>query len=435
MRKHLAVFLMLFGLVSVSRGYAQSAPTDSLSLKQVIQNVLTNQPSLTQIQDQVAAAEARIRQAKVAYSPKVAANVDYSHIDPVPSFVFANGNAVNISPYNNYNFNVGIDQTIYDFGRTKTNIALARSQMLTTKDRERVVKWTLSYYTIQIFYGVLFLKHSIKVEDEQIATLKSDLQLVKKRQENGVATNYDLLTTKVQIATEKNRKIDLMNQLNKQLITLRKLMGWKQSKPLAVKGNLAEGDAMGISGLPALNVNKRPDYQILKDQKNIYKKEFELDQKLELPSLDAQAGAGFKDGYPKNLNKLYGNWILGVNLRIPIFTGHISRYKQQEAEANIQSVNAQEQNLVRNMQSNIAKARSDFDAAKKKLATAKLQIKQAEEQIKLARVRYESGVITSQDLLDSETKLAQAKLQRLETIYQMTLSRYDLQKELGISVW
>jgi len=145
--------------------------------------------------------------------------------------------------------------------------------------------------------------------------------------------------------------------------------------------------------------------------------------------------AGFKDGYPSDLNKLFGNIMLGVNLKVPIFSGYISRYKQQEAEANMKSVEAEKRNLTRNAKSQIARAKSDYRAAEKKLKTSKLQIQQAQEQIKLARIRYENGVITSQDLLDSETKLAQARLQRLNNIYQMTLSRYNLRKALGEDIW
>jgi outer membrane protein len=431
------VLLLTVGLLlmAVPFTYGQSAAPDSLTLQDAIHNVLENQPSLNEIQDQVNAAEARVRQAHINNYPKAAANVNYSHIKPVPSVKFANGGSFTIAPYNNYNFNVAVNQTLYDFGRTNADIVLAKSQVLTAKDQSNVVKWTLSYYTVQVFYGILFLRHSIKVEDEQISTLQQDLQLVKKRKESGAATNYDLLTTKVQIATEKNRKVDLENTQDKQIIALRKLMGWDQTRPVTVKGRLVADTTKGIRGVSNLDMNMRPDYQILKDRENIYQKQYDLARTIELPSLNAEGMAGFKDGYPSDLNKLFGNVLVGVNLRVPLFSGYISRFKQQEAKAQIQAVKDQKQNLARNVKSEVARAQSDFEAARKKLKTANLQIEQANEQIELARVRYQNGVITNQDLLDSETKLAQARLQRLNYIYQMKLSRYNLQKALGENIW
>jgi outer membrane protein len=431
------VLLLTVGLLlmAVPFTYGQSAAPDSLTLQDAIHNVLENQPSLNEVQDQVNAAEARVRQAHINNYPKAAANVNYSHINPVPSVKFANGGSFTIAPYNNYNFNVAVNQTLYDFGRTNADIVLAKSQVLTAKDQSNVVKWTLSYYTVQVFYGILFLRHSIKVEDEQISTLQQDLQLVKKRKESGAATNYDLLTTKVQIATEKNRKVDLENTQDKQIIALRKLMGWDQTRPVTVKGRLVADTTKGIRGVSNLDMNMRPDYQILKDRENIYQKQYDLARTIELPSLNAEGMAGFKDGYPSDLNKLFGNVLVGVNLRVPLFSGYISRFKQQEAKAQIQAVKDQKQNLARNVKSEVARAQSDFEAARKKLKTANLQIEQANEQIELARVRYQNGVITNQDLLDSETKLAQARLQRLNYIYQMKLSRYNLQKALGENIW
>ena len=435
MNKYLVLVLSLLGCLVFTQAKAQAVPADSLSLDQAIDNVLQNQPSLDQIKAEVDAAQAQVQEAHAGYYPQVDANADYSHIDPVPSFTFANGGSVDIAPYNNYNFNVSIAQQIYDFGRTKSNIELAQSKMLTTKDRSQVVKWTLSYYTAHIFNSILFLEHSMEVEDEQISTLKHDLDLVKKRQESGAATNYDLLTTKVQIATEQNRKTDLENEREQQIINLRKLMGWDQSRPVSIKGDLVLKDSTLENVLPPVDLKNRPDYQLLQDKKDFFQQQYQLARTIEKPSLNAMASAGFKDGYPKDLNRLYGNWVLGVNLKVPLFSGYRSRYQQQAAKANLRSVTAQENDLQRNIQSQVASASSDFESAKKKLNTANLQIEQAREQIKLARLRYENGVITSQDLLDSETKLAQARLQRLNYIYKMIMSRYDLDKALGKQIW
>ena len=319
MNKHLVLILSLLGCLIVTKVNAQAVSTDSLSLDQAIHKVLQNQPSLDQIKAEVDAAQAQVQEAHVGYYPQVAANVDYSRIDPVPSFTFANGGSVDIAPHNNYNFNVSATQEIYDFGRTKSNIELAQSKMLTTKDRSLVVKWTLSYYTAHIFNSILFLEHSIEVEDEQISTLQHDLDLVKKRQESGAATDYDLLTTKVQIATEQNRKTDLENERDQQIISLRKLMGWDQSRPVAIKGDLVLQDSTLTPGLPPVNLKKRPDYQLLQDKKDIYQQQYQLSRTIEKPTLNAFASAGFKDGYPKDLNRLYGNWVLGVNLKVPIY--------------------------------------------------------------------------------------------------------------------
>lgn len=438
MKKHLVLALSLVaGCLSFAqaKGKAVSDTTASLSLGQAIHNVLKNQPGLDEIQANIKAVEADIHEIHdTGYYPKVAANANYTRLDPVSSFNFG-GTPMDIMPHNNYNFNVSIDQTIYDFGRTQANINLARSRMLSTQDRTKEVKWTLSYYTAQIYYGILFLQHSINVENEQITTLQHDLELVKKRQEGGTATSYDLLTTKVQIATEQNRKVDLQNQRDKQIIVLRKLMGWYQSRPVALQGTLALPDTTAMLRQPTVNLNNRPDYLLLEDQKNVYQKQYQLARTIELPSLNAGVTGGWKNGYIANLKKLYKNWSFGINLRVPIFSGYASRYQQQVAKAHMEAVSDQQRDLQRTIQSQVATADSDYEAARKKLKTAKLQIQQAQEQIKLARLRYENGVITSQDLLDSETKLAQARLLRLSYIYKMILSRYDLDKAIGKQIW
>jgi len=59
-------------------------------------------------------------------------------------------------------------------------------------------------------------------------------------------------------------------------------------------------------------------------------------------------------------------------------------------------------------------------------------LEQAEQALSLAKKQYEIGVITNLDLLDPQTSHLEANLTHLRALYQMILSRYGLEKLLGV---
>lgn len=431
MKKVVFVLTIVLGILLADRARAQGAQDDSLDLQQVIDIVLQHQPKLDQIVADVEASRQREKEAKTALSPHISANAEYTRVDPVPTVSF-NGNELGFSPNNNYNGYFDLQQMIYDFGRTDARLDLLKTQTMSQSDRKALVKWNVRYFTIQTFYSVLFLNESIRVENEQIQTLQQDLEFTKQRVERGSATDYEVLTTKVQIATERNRKVDLQNSLNKQKVVLRRLMGWQQGRPVHLKGSLDLSARQQNPALPdSVNPARRPDYKLLQDKEVVMQKKKALVDYEDKPELTGLVTAGVKNGYPMKLNEPRLNWAAGVHLKVPIFSGHLTDYKRREAEAQIRSVQAEQVEKKREINAQVQQASSDVKAGLNKLSTTDLQIKQATEKVKLAKVRYQNGVITNQDLLDSETALAQAKLSKVSAVYQVMLSEFRLQKALG----
>ncbi|MGD8426384.1 MAG: TolC family protein [Balneolaceae bacterium] len=428
-------FLLIASVLLMTNHSAQAkqAAQDSLSLQDAIQISLKNQPSLDQVEAEINAAESGVNQAKTAYFPQVDVEGSYNYVDPVSSFDF-NGNSLKVLPNNNYDAHVAARQLIYDFGKTRENIALARSKTLTAKQRREVVKWTISYYTAQTFYSVLYLDQSMKVVDEQLKTLNEDLDIAKKKRANGSATDYDVLSIKVRIGEEKNRKLDLVNQKQKLISTLRKLFGWEPGKAVLVRGKLELRNEEHISDLNKIYTN-RPDYNVLLQQKKVLQQAYKLRSLSDRPNLTAGIFAGFKNGYQPDIKELLGNYSIGLRLKVPIFNAHITRYQKQEVQANINALNAQSRKLEREIQEQVEKAKTDVQTGKQKLETADLQIEQAKEQLRLAKIRYRNGVITNTDLLAAETALTRARFQKVTTTYNILLSQYDLKKAVGEKIW
>jgi outer membrane protein len=80
-------------------------------------------------------------------------------------------------------------------------------------------------------------------------------------------------------------------------------------------------------------------------------------------------------------------------------------------------------------------SQTKLSSSQKKLDQAALQLSQAEKAFSLAKVSYQSGVITNLDLLDATTSLAESRLQLLKARIDHAVSIYNFKIALGDKIY
>ncbi len=421
----------LLSVFIFSNCYSQNTAIDSLALKDAINLTLTNQPLLQQALEQVNAAEAKIKEHDSFYYPRVEGNLSYTRIGPIPSIEFG-GFGFELAPANNYNASITASQLVYDFGKRDALYDLAVSYKLSAQDKTNLIKNNLTFQTINTFYAILFLEKSIDVKDEQIKTLKKHIDITSKKVESGSATDFDILITKVRVASAENQKVDLQNALNKAKIYLRSLFGWPHDKEVTLAGKF-NVDSSSIDTLALLEeaLQERPEMKLARDAQNSAVVSKQVASINDRPNLSLIANYGFKNGYEPNLEVLRGNWAAGINASIPIFNGNLKEAKVEEAEANIRSSSAKILETERKIQTEVEQAVADLNASRSKIQTSELQVEQAKQAVSRAEIQYDNGVITNLDLIDAETSLSEAELQQLRVSYENVINMYSLKKAVG----
>lgn len=429
--------LPILGLITalVSAPVAEAAESDSMSLDQAVQMTLANHPSLVQARSGVSAAEARIDQAHSPNYPNVYVLGDYTRIGPVPEFDLG-GEVLELAPRNNYNLQLGLKQTLYDFGKTETAVALAESGHQSASDYVDLVKTRLAYETISTFNAILILRENLTVLDDQIATLMQHLSESNKRIEAGTATEFDTLTTQVRISIVRNQKIDDQRSLEAQEIVLRQLTGLPSGATLSLKGTFTDsGGTFSLDSLIAAAKQQRSELVLSRDAESTAVVQTHLVSFGDKPQVAFHFAAGFANGYEPNLNTIKGNYAAGVAVHVPVFDGDLTRHQREEAEANWHGAQARTSDALRQVISEVEQAAAGVRSSLEKIRSSELQVAEADKALAMARTRYAAGVITNLDLLDAETTLSQAKLIRLRASYDYTVSRYALDRATGKRVW
>jgi len=415
---------------------AQGAGPDSLTLDAVVARVLATHPAVRQATQGVQATAARTRGTRSAYYPDVDANGGYARVDPVASIDLPGQGAFRLYPANNYDAHVSVRQTVFDFGRRSTAVDYTRALGLAAEHRVTQVESDLAFETINVFYAILYLERSVAVQDEQIAALAQHLDVTQARLRTGSGTEFEVLTTQVRVSTARSQRVDVANALARAQVRLRGLMGLPPDAPLPLAGTFpVVPPSLNADSLVTLALAQRPELVLAHDAEAAAAVQHRLAGLGKRPEVDLGVTAGFKNGYVPDLNTMTGNWQAGVQVRIPLFDGFLTRSRSEETRADLEATREHTADLERRVTTEVRQALGDVDASLEKMQTTDLQVQQARAAVDMADARYAAGVVTNLDVLDAQTSLQEAELVWLRARYQFVLSRYELERALGTKVW
>ncbi len=406
---------------------------DSLTVEEVVARVLQTHPAIVQANQQVQASVARVGQASSAQWPQAGIDASYTRLGPPVPFYFGPLGPFQFFPVNNYDAHIGAGYTLYDFGRTSAAVDVARSRVQSAQTSVKLIQDGLRYQAIRTFYTILFLHESILVAGEQIETLTEHLALARKKVEAGTATNFDVLTTEVRVASAQNQKVDLENSLHKQETMLRQMLGEKEGTPVKIAGEFTMVPVpLNADSLIERAFAQRAEILLAHEALASADLQYTLAGRGNLPSVRVNGSFGAKNGlYLPDLDIIRGNWALGAELSIPVFDGSRVHHQEEETQASVQAEQANVQNTERQVRADVERAIDDIKTSLDKLKISRIQVAQAREAVSVARTKYETGSATNVDLLDAETAESAAKLGNLQALFGYVMSRNELEQAVG----
>jgi outer membrane protein len=421
---------IIAGQPSGNINYAQSA--DSLSLKNVIERVVSTYPSVKVAEEALNSANARIGLAGTGYNPEVDLTASYANIGPVTKLTIPDMGTFQLYPENNYNASLNFRQLIYDFGRTRKNVLLENENKNISEQSLEQVKQKVSLFAVSNFYTLAFLQAAIRIKDEQLDALKEHLSYVEKMVATGSSTEYQVLTTKVRISNVESQKVDLDAALTSQQAALNSLLGDDKSAGPVVKTELT----VNIPVIPSdsiLSFAFRNRDEVLINQKRTTAAELRYDMVnlQNKPMLNLQATGGAKNGYIPDLNQIRPNYVVGLGLKVPILDGMKTKYNRMQAKSAISSLTYESDYTKRNISNELSEAEAFMFAAGKKVGQYELQLSQALKAYALAETSFRSGTITNLDLLDANTSVSESRLLLLKARIDYAASVYRLKAAMG----
>lgn len=400
-------------------------------LKGWIQQSFSYFPKLKELDKTAELGEIRINIAESNYLPNINGTASYNYVNPVSEKNFGSPGAEQIlqfQPFNNYNFNVGLNQVIWDFGKTQAQIEKAKNELLVTKQNTDVAKLQLATQVTSIYYSIIYLKKSIELQDTVIGFYNENKRIIEGKIKQGDGLTIDLSNIETNISQEKNRRLEFQRQLERQLALLTYTTG-QTTAPKFTELSLP----ISLSSSPSTLNN--PEL-LAADQKIASARS---DQKLalqnRLPSLNFQAGVGYKNGYQPDIEKIRFNYLAGVTLQVPIFQGHRIQQNVVLSRKTVELNELSKNNLTISLQKDLESVKADLIAYREQILNSQSQIDAAREALRLTQVRYSRGVSTYLDLIFASTNMQRGLLNQWQYQYQECLAKAELARLEGRKFW
>jgi outer membrane protein len=430
--KYSFLMLSVVGFLSIGTAKSQSVSADSLLLNAIIAEVVENHPMVKKAMEDLHTADAKIGIAQAANQPNIDFGTSYSRIGPVPVITIPDMGSFSFIPHDNYSAAINVNQTLYDFGKTEKSISLEKQGKEISIQSVEQVKQKLSQMVIANYYTLVFLQEAIKIKDEQLSTLKEHLHFIQKKQASGSATPYEVLTTQVKISVIENQKTDLEAARVVKMCQLNSLMGKPAESYQLVKNQISLVlPEMKSDTLITEALENRDEMKLAQEKTTLAEMRYKLTNLQNNPVLNGFLSGGIKNGYTPYLYDPKANFVAGIGLKIPIFDGKRKVYNLVQAESAIQ-VNKDETEIARrNIVDEVVEAQANLNASQKKVDQSDLQLKQAIQAYQLAKVSFDSGVITNLELLEGSTSVSESRLNLLKSKIDHTVNLYKLKSAIG----
>jgi outer membrane protein TolC len=428
------ILIFCFLIISIASVYSQNEVI-TVDLNKAIQSTIQTYPLIAQLNKQADIVDARVNQLKSNFDPLVDVDVSYARVGPPQIFVFGPLSA-QLYPENNYDAHISLEYTVYDFGKRDALVNLVGSNKGTALDNVELAKANLAYQAVQVYYTILYLKESLKLKEEQINDLDKHLQITEAKVKSGTATDFDVLTTQVKISANQNQKINIENEIEKQEIQLKSLMGLAPDSKINVTGDFNFSKMnFDLDSLVQIALQERSEMKIARDNELTARLQKLNALKNDMPTLNFNFEYGIKNGFIPDIDAFRGNFAAALDFRYPIYNGSKQDYMEQEADANLLSALSYNDNVKITVKSEVTKALSDLSSLELQLDNIKIQIDQATESVKRSELQYKEGTLRNLDLLDAQTDLSEAKLSEQQVIFRNILGYYNLQRSIGKKVW
>lgn len=415
-----------------------------LAIRDAVRTALEKHPAIEATALQTRAAESRIVQARGGQLPRVSYAESWVRSDN-PVFVFSslltqhqfNESNFAIGPLNrpdflnNFQSVVSVDQTVYDWGGTKSQIRAAELGRGMSQEQERRTRMELIARVVRAYYGAALARSSLDAARQALRSAEADVQRAEAVRQAGMSTDADVLSIRVHLAGVREQEIRRSYDLQVAIAALNEALGLPLDEQHDLTTPLApfKQPAEASPAYQASAAQNRPEVKQTELAAAIAEQQAAGARSARLPQFGVRGV--FEADRQQFVNKGGANWLIAASMRWDLFKGFSDKARVSEAEALMQAARAQKRQAEQGVKLEALKSWADARAAEERLAVASAAVTQAEESLRITKNRYDNGLTTVTELLRNETALLDTRVRHLAAIHDQRVAAAQLELAAG----
>ncbi len=322
-------------------------------------------------------------------------------------------------------------------------MTLNDTQMAAAVEAARGSRITLVAEVKKAFYNILLAEQSLEVLRESQATVQRTVDDTKLQYDNGLASEYDLLTAQVQLSNLHPTILQTEASVKLAKLLLKMYLSIPEDIEIELEGEL---DGMrdqvlaGTDGLTA-DVTENSDLRTLELQQELLQRQLKVANANRLPTLGAFGSATYTGndmepfmgmGSTDGAKFFWTHPItVGVQLSVPIFAGLTKMNKSREIKNQIKQISLQRTYAEQQINVQMQSALNDLLTAREKMFAQEQTVTQARKAYSISDTRYRAGAGTILELNSAQLAQTQAQLNYSQAIYDYLSAKAEYDRIAG----
>lgn len=304
-----------------------------------------------------------------------------------------------------------------DFGGRVANGKAANNLLMAALlNHNYIIQKTLSG-VIQAYFDALTTKAAWKAKTENEEIAQNTLEVAQRREAKGTIGRSDTLQAATALAKASLEKNRAEGAYHKAVSVLVYSIGVPSRTSVLLPDDLGKITGQEVADLDALIADVRknhPAIQASRAQLEAARQRVRAAQSEGLPSLDFLASY-YENGRPAQSITISRSVesIVGLTVNIPIFDGFSRIYKIREAKAQVEQKEAELQDVEYQTLMDLVKAHADATSALQNLQAADALLKAAIDSLAVSQRKYERGAADILEMLNTQSALAEAKMEHI----------------------
>ncbi|BDQ03101.1 TolC family protein [Ignavibacterium sp.] len=433
--KKLFVLLLAFSFSA----FAQNKNL-TLTMDEAINLALEKNSELKIAKMEVEKSEQKLREARSGLFPKLDLSGQYQRYINKPVIFLPPGSpfgpTLEIGSDNSYTAAAQLSLPLFALPLYE-GIGLASDALAIAEQNYLSVKNKIVGDVKKSFLAVILTRETKDVMLQSLKNAEDNFENIKRLNAAGTLSDYDVLRAEVQVENLKPVVLQMENNYKLSLEALKVTIGLDANQNIDIVGEMEFDENYKLPTEQEIIeelLQNNPQLAILDKQVQLNDRNVSLEQAAYFPSL-----AGFGNyQYQTQANdfkfsdyRWVKTFVLGLQLQVPIFNGFKTQSRVSQAEIGLNQAVEQKRNLTEAIKTQALSVLYRVQQALIRIQGQNKTVRTAQEGYEIAKRRLENNVGTQLEVNDAELALRQAKLNRLQAIYDFKVAEADLETVLG----
>lgn len=423
MRVYLGGLLCAILILGTGVGPAFAQAAQTVSLEEAIATALQRHPTLAASTKSLEAAQARLVQARAGNAVQVGLNGSAAL-----GTLSATGSPTTNGASVTHNVSVGASLPLFDGGERAAQITQAEAGVVAARAALEATRQDLALDAAEAYFAVLRAMRVVEVREGALQSARRQVEQAEALVRAGTAARADVIRAQSVAASADADLITARGDVELSYASLRSAMGIPITQPIAVR----EPPEILVADVPpaeaaAEAVRGRPE--IRRVQSEVASSQAALRIAEIRSGLNVSAAANSSVQVSPTPGQI--GWSISTSVSFPIADGGRAKAAVEEARANLDAARARAEATTQQIQLQAFQAALIIQQTRARLEAVRVAAAAAEESLRVAEGRYRAGVTILLEVLDAQVAATQARVNLVQTEYDLRLSVFALRHALG----